>query len=125
MRLTNKQLDELAFHLPHVKAWVKAVEDELLKALEEGVQFSNVGLEPKQARRRWIEVMEDGTPFDVLKFLRKFSRLDVVAPRVPLSPSEAEKTLGKLVYKDKCAEYVVKQSSGMKLAYSHPETEKD
>lgn len=123
MRLTNEQLDELAFWLPHVKAWLNAVETELLRELENGAEFENVGLEPKQARRKWRLLVEENgemVEFDPIKFLRKFSKLDVVAPRVPLSPTQAEKTLGAKVY-SKCTEFVVRESSGMKLAYTHPE----
>jgi hypothetical protein len=126
--LTDEQLDELAFHLPHIKAWVAAVERELLRAIENGVEFRNVYLEPKRANRKWIEFiprpegsLDQPKPFDVIKLLRKFSKLDVVAPRVPLSPSQAEKTLGRSVYSERCSEFVVKESSGMKLAYTHPE----
>ncbi len=117
--LTDDELDELASQLPHVKAWTKAVEDELLRALEAGTVFKNVSLEPKSATRKWE------SSFDALATLRKFSDLDVVAPRVPLTPTQAEKILGKSLYVDRLAEFVVRQSSGMKLTYSHPETEKD
>jgi hypothetical protein len=122
--LTDEDLDKIAFEIPHVKAWLKAVERELLLSLERGVEFKNVKLEPKNATRKWCEHTEEGDAFDVLTFLRKFSKLDIVAPRVPLSPTQAEKTLGREVFA-KCAQFVVKQSSGMKLAYTHPENEED
>lgn len=128
MRLTNEQLDELAFHLPHVRAWLNAVEAELLRELEAGASFENVKLEPKRANRKWClfvpqsdsDSLDAPVPFDPIKFLRKFSKLDVVAPRVPLSPTQAEKTLGAKVY-SQCSGFVVRESSGMKLAYTHPE----
>lgn len=113
--MTNEELDEVARHLPRVKAWVAAVEKELLRELEAGVEFTNVRLEPKRANRKWIEGL------DVVKLLRKFSRLDVVAPRVPLSPSQAEKVLGKGVMAKLSKiepPVLVKESSGMKLAYT-------
>jgi hypothetical protein len=126
--LTDEQLDDLAFHLPHIKAWVAAVERELQRAIDNGAVFKNVFLEPKRANRKWRDFFlnKDGEPdtekpFDPIKFLRKFSKLDVVAPRVPLSPTQAEKTLGRAVYSERCSEFVVKESSGMKLAYTHPE----
>ncbi len=109
--LTDKDLDDLAATLPHIKAWIAAVEAEIFSQLEHGVEFHNVKLVPKRATRKWLEGL------DPLKLLRKFSKLDVVAPRVPLSPSQAEKTLGKKLYREKLAEHVSAVSSGTRLAY--------
>jgi hypothetical protein len=117
--MTNKELDRLAADLPHVKAWVSAVENELVAQLEAGVDFHNVKLVPKRATRKWLESI------DPIALLRKFSKLDIVAPRKPLSPSEAEKTLGKKLYRDKLAESVSAVSSGMKLAYCNEEELED
>lgn len=118
--LTPEQLDELAFHIPHVKAWLEAAEKTLLAALNQDVELKNVRLVPTQARRYWT--LEEA---DLIIRLRKFSKLDVVAPRVPLSPSQAEKTLGKKRFAEKLAEFVVRRSSGLKLAYLNEETEED
>lgn len=117
---TKEQLDDLAFHLPHVKAWIKAVEDRLQRALEDGMDLKNVTLERTQARRKWREEGEA-----LIKLLRKFSKLDVVAPRTPLSPAGLEKILGKKLFAAKVAEFTVKESSGMKLAFTHEDTEKE
>jgi hypothetical protein len=117
--MTNKELDRLAASLPHVKAWVKAVEDELVLQLQAGVEFNNVKLVPKRATRKWL------ADLDVIELLRKFSKLDVVAPRKPLTPSEAEKTLGKKLYKDKLAQFAPAVSSGDKLAYCNEEELED
>lgn len=118
--LTSEQLDELAYHLPHVKAWVKAVEAELLRRLRQGDEMENVALGDTLGNRAWRD------DIDPLKVLRKFSRLDVIAPRKPLSPTQAEKTLGKQLYADKLAEFVHRPVTPMsKLVFSHPETEKD
>jgi hypothetical protein len=119
-RLTPAQLDELAFHIPHVKAWLKAAEATLQSAINKGVELKNVHLEPTQPRRQWTiggKVLMDT--------LKKFSKLDVVAPRVPLSPAQAEKTLGKKLYGAKLAGFVTRISSGVKLVYSNDETEED
>lgn len=118
--MTNQELDTLAADLPGIKAWIAAVEREIEKALNEGVVFTNAELVPKRANRAWQAGL------DVLALLRKFSKLDVVAPRVPLSPSAAEKTLGKKLYSESLAQHVVRESSGMKLAYKSTElTEKE
>ena len=115
--MTNEELDQLARELPFVKAWIAAVETTIKGQLDEGETFRHAKLVPTQARRNWIG------DIDVLKILRKFSRLDVVAPRKVLSPAEAEKTLGKKVYQDKIAQFVVKSSSGMTMILSTEELE--
>lgn len=115
--MTDEQLDALALDLPGIKAWIAAVEKDIEKALKDGATFTNAELVPKRANRAWQAGL------DVLALLRKFSKLDVVAPRVPLSPSAAEKTLGKSVYSDGLAKFVVRESSGMKLAYKSTEVE--
>ena len=118
--LSDKQLDELADQIPYVKAWLKAVEAMLLLRIDNGAKLANVSLVPTQPRRYWTKEGDD-----LLTLLRKFSKLDVVAPRVPLSPAQAEKTLGKKLFAAKLSGFVVKQSSGTKLAYSNEETEED
>lgn len=119
-QLTDKQLDELSTQIPYVRAWLKAVEDLITLRLNNGVELHNVHLVPTNPRRYWTKEGDD-----LLTLLRKFSKLDVVAPRVPLSPAQAEKTLGKKLFAAKLSGFVVKQSSGTKLAYSNEETEED
>jgi hypothetical protein len=115
--MTNEELDQLAKDMPFFKAWAAAVEAAIKTQLEAGETFRHATLKPTQARRNWI------ADLDVLAMLRKFSRLDVVAPRKVLSPAEAEKTLGKKVYADKIAKFVTKTSSGMALVFSTEELE--
>lgn len=112
--LSDQDLDDLAFELPHIKAWVTAVETEIERALERGVEFKNAKLVPKRATRKWREEVAA-----IIKRLRRFGKLDEVAPRVPLSPSVFEKTFGKKLYAD-VRDLVVAESSGLKIAYSHP-----
>jgi hypothetical protein len=118
--LTDKQLDELAAQVPLVKAWLKAVEELLTTRLENDAKLSKVALVPTQPRRYWKLEEEE-----LLKVLRKFSKLDVVAPRTPLSPAQAEKTLGRKLFAAKLAELTARQSSGMKLAYMNEENEEE
>jgi hypothetical protein len=119
MNLTDEQLDKLALDLPHVKAWVKAVEAEILRRLRAGEEMENVTLGDTLGNRAWKD------DCDPMKLLRKFSRLDVIAPRKPLSPTQAEKTLGRTIY-EKLAQFVHRPVTPMsKLVFSHPETEKD
>lgn len=118
--LSDKQLDELADQIPYVKAWLKAVEGMLMSRINNGADLTNVSVVPTNPRRYWTLEGQD-----LIIRLRKFSKLDVVAPRVPLSPAQAEKTLGKKLFGAKLAEFVVRRSSGTKLAYLHDETEED
>jgi hypothetical protein len=118
--LTAEELDELAYHVPHVKAWLKAVEERLEAAINKGMELKNVSLVPTQPRRNWIHEGKD-----LITILRKFSKLDVVAPRTPLSPAQAEKTLGKKLFAAKLAGYVVRTSSGVKLQYATEDNEEE
>lgn len=119
-QLTSVDLDRLAAELPLVKAWVTAVETMIEARLNAGEVFGNAQLVPKNAIRKW----SDG--FDVTTLLTQFSPLDVVAPRIPLSPSQAEKVLGRTIYRNEIAEHVVKESSGLRLAYtSTTQTERE
>lgn len=119
---TNEMLDRVAKQIPYVKAWLAAVEAEIKREIEGGAEFKNVKLVPTDPRRNWTL-----GPAELIKLLKRFSRLplDVVAPRSPLSPAQAEKTLGRKVYINDLSEYVVSTSSGTKLAYIDSETEKD
>lgn len=109
--MTNEELDELAKHLPAIKAWIAAVEKEIQKEIEAGYVFENVVLVPTRPTRVW---KDDADP---LKVLRKFLKLDQAAPRKPLTPAQAEEALGKKTFKEKVAEFVTSKSSGVKLDY--------
>jgi hypothetical protein len=104
-------LDSVARELPLIKSWLTAIEAKLLENLEAGSEYSNVKLVPKRATRKWSEDV------DIVDILTNFASLDVVAPRVPLSPSQAEKVLGKSTFRKSLAEIVVSESSGMTLGY--------
>jgi hypothetical protein len=108
--MNDDELDRLAQELPLVKAWVAAVEKEIFNALQNGVQFKNAVLESKPGNRKW----SDGV--DILAELRKFSPLNVVAPRVPLSPTQAEKTLGGKIYA-KLSSFVVRPATAPKVKF--------
>ena len=113
--LTNEQLDDLAFEIPHIKAWVAAVETEIETQLMLGVEFKNAKLVPKRATRKWtIDAQE------IIRKLRKFARLDDIAPRVPLSPAAFEKALGRAKLAE-VKDFYAAESSGMKIAFTHPE----
>ena len=115
-KFTDEELDQLARELPHVEAWVKAVKAELLSRLRQGSEMENVCLGDTLGNRAWKD------DCDPLKILRKFSRLDVIAPRKALSPTQAEKTLGKSLYAEKLAQFVHRPVTAMsKLVFSHPE----
>lgn len=108
--MTDEQMDKLAKQLPFVKAWVAAVEAELLARLENGVKFDAVELVPKRATRKWTDSA------DMTEVLKALGPIDRIAPRVVLSPSKAEEEFGKAKMKA-FAEYVVKESSGVTIAY--------
>lgn len=109
--MTNEELDQLAADIPYLKAWLSAVEKEVKKALEGGAEFDNAALEPTRPTRKWEKDL------DVIQLLRKFSPLHTVAPRSPLSPAQAEKTLGKTVFTDHLSQHVVSESSGVKVTF--------
>ena len=108
--LTDQELDLLAQELPLIKAWVSALENFLTIRLQNGAQFSHVKLTPKQGNRKW------SPDTDPIALLTQFSDLDKVAPRSALSPSQAEKILGKEAYRE-LAKYVVRESSGTTLTF--------
>jgi hypothetical protein len=109
-----EQMNLLAINMPLVKTWVEAVEKKLTEMLEAGVELPNAYLAPKRPSRKWHLEGEE-----LILYLTKFSSLDVVAPRKPLSPSEAEKVLGKKLYVAEMAEQVYKESSGLALRYKN------
>ena len=119
-QLSDKQLDELATQVPYVKAWIKAVEEMLTLRIDNGAKLINAARVPTNPTRKWTKEGDD-----LMTLLRKFSKLDVVAPRVPLTPAQAEKTLGKKLFAAKLSEFVIKQSSGMKLIFTHDENEEE
>jgi hypothetical protein len=106
--MTSTQLDQVAAQLPLIKAWVSAVEAELTRRIEAGEQFDNATLESRQTRRYWDDKA------DPLKLLSKFLPIDEAAPRVPLSPSQAEERL-KPADMRKLSKWIVKKASNPSL----------
>lgn len=109
--MTDEQIDALAYVIPLLKGWVSAIEEELKARLLEGAEFQNVSLVPTRATRKW----ED--PIGIIETLKGFADLDVVAPRTPLSPAQAEKKLGRSIYQKDLSKHVVQESSGTSLKY--------
>lgn len=116
--MTNEDLDRVAAFLPEMKAWIAAVEAELLLALEAGADFQNACLEPIRPTRKWQEGL------DIIHLLEEISDLDTIAPRKALSPAQAEKALGRALYREHVAGFVTNESSGMKLVFT-TENKKD
>ncbi len=108
--MTDAELDELAQHLPLLKMWITHVEAELLRRLESGAEMQNAELVPKRAVRSW-----DGE-VDMKEILPTFGPIDVVCPRVPLSPTQAQEILGQEAFSG-LTEYVQRNSSGLTLSY--------
>jgi hypothetical protein len=109
--LTDEQLDSLAGMLPLIKAWVSAVEEQIELRLTEGASFKHVGLASKKAIRKWKDSEE------MIRVLQNLADLDLVAPRSPLPPAQAEKKLGRVCYMQNLSEYVLQESSGVTLKY--------
>jgi hypothetical protein len=105
-------LDDLAGKMPLIKAWVAAIDTKIEELLIEGHAFENATLAPKRATRKWY--LEGDALIDLLSM---YAPLDKVAPRVPLSPSQMEKEIGKKLYIAEMAEQVFSESSGLGLKY--------
>jgi len=116
--MTNQDLDRIAVDLPIMKAWIAAVEAEILEALQSGAEFQHARLEPIRPVRKWQEGL------DMVPLLLRFSDLDTVAPRKALTPAQAEKALGRNSYRENIAGFVTNASSGMKLVFT-TENQKD
>jgi hypothetical protein len=108
--MTDEQLEKVAGLLPLVKAWVDAVELELEARIKNGVEFSTCVLVSKQTRRNWTPDVQ------ILPILKSFGDIDKVAPRVPLSPSQAQKILGAAAMRE-LSQYVVSVPTTPSLAY--------
>lgn len=108
--MTDEQLEKVAGLLPLVKAWVDAVETELEARINAGVEFSTCVLVSKQTRRNWTPDVQ------ILDLLKAFGDIDKVAPRVPLSPSQAQKILGAVAMRE-LSQYVVSVPTAPSLAY--------
>ncbi len=119
--LTDEELDAAAAFIPLMKAWASAVEKELLTRLQgfPAPQFQYAELKPKIGNRQWVG---EKPPLVVL---RKLGKLDVVAPRVVISPTQAEKAFGKKVYEDYLAKFVDRPNNGFALSLVKQKTEKD
>lgn len=113
--MTDEQMDQLASVIPLLKAWVSATETELRTRLESGSKFQSVSLVPSRATRKWE------TPSKIVETLKNFADLDVVAPRTPLSPAQAEKQFGRSVYQKELSKHVVQESTGTSLKYHNSE----
>jgi hypothetical protein len=109
-RLSDKELDRVAALVPLVTAWVEAVNAEIFRRLESGVVMQNAVLVDKRPVRKWDDEKA------ILPLLEAMAPIDEVAPRVVISPTQAEKVLGRSRYAG-LAEHVLKESSGKKVAY--------
>lgn len=103
--------------LPLVQAWIDAIEDQATALAMAGYELPGFKLVSKQARRKFSD--KDAT----LKWFAENTLLDEdeFAPRELLSVAQAEKLVKQIAGKDgvkAMAEFVVKESSGLKLVPS-------
>lgn len=113
-------LKELAAAIPQilfVEQWAAAVRQTIQEALESGAEIEGARLKPKQARRKWCvsDLLVIQGIQAVLNDLGKPSGEDVVAPRVVLTPSVAEKLTGKAQFTKGLSSMTEAESSGWNL----------
>lgn len=115
--LSVEELDDLVPVVLLMEAWTASVRELILKSLEAGATFQNACLEPKRGTRKWDveEALVRRAIREALLGLGKNSDDDVIAPRATLSPSAAEKLVGKANFKALLATLVTSDSSGYNL----------
>ncbi len=111
--LDSIELYALAKELPLIEAWIGAVKLELERRLIAGEHFGYVVMRDKLAIRKWDDSI------DIQEILTDYMPLEEAAPRVPLSPSKAEKILGREKF-EALTQYVRKESSGQTLGFVNP-----
>lgn len=115
--MTTEELDGLVGDLLFVESWASAVRAEIQKALESGASMERAFLEPKRGLRKW----DREEPQIMLTLSELFASLgrnpdpDVFAPRKVVSPSGAEKLVGKRAYDEWLSSLVTSESSGYNL----------
>lgn len=92
--LTDQELGALAGQLGFIKQWVDAVTEEIRLRLEAGVEIDNATLVDRSPNRAWDD--ESQATMVLLDYLT----IDEAAPRKVLSPTAAEKAVGKKVYQE-------------------------
>lgn len=115
--MTTQELDACVPDLLFIESWVASVKAEIQKALEAGAQMEHAGLEPKRGLRKWDaeESVVSTTLEDLLRSLSRDPSPDVFAPRKVVTPSVAEKLVGKRAYLERLAPLVTAESSGYNL----------
>lgn len=109
--LTDQELDLLAAKLLLIKHWIKAVEAELIKRIPDSEHdFVHVSVSLGLGNRAWKDEEQALAALATLE-----SDTDMIAPRKVLSPTQAEKALGKKAYKEFLAAHVIRPSTGWKL----------
>lgn len=114
------QLAELVDTVLLMEAWTKAVRQMIVSRLSEGDTIPGASLEPTSPTRKW-DVDGLGAEGDAeirkllqktLKKLRLPSDLDVVAPRVTVSPAQAERLMGKPLFQEHLSTYAPAKPTG-------------
>ena len=89
--ITPKQLSIIYSNLPLMKMFIKTIEEKVLLDLQNGKTVEGYTLVEGRSTRAW----KNPAAFERKMKLRKFRVADIYIPRKLISPSQAEKLLGK------------------------------
>ena len=89
--ITAKQLSILYGNLPLMKMFIKTIEDKVLLDLQNGKTVEGYNLVEGRSTRQW----KNPAAFERKMRLKKFRVGDIYLPRKLISPTQAEKLLGK------------------------------
>lgn len=110
-QLTDKELSALLERVPLIRSWCNALEKQAQAKLLEGEDVPGYKLVEGKSTRKWADAEK------AQKYLRnKRYKLDDIAPRVFLSPAQAEKLLGKKQFQEKLGGLVEKPRGKPTLA---------
>lgn len=100
-QLTAEELAGAMSHVKLIRQWVDAVEKRSLELLKAGQEVPGYKLVGGRNKRTW---KDEEAAQKALK--NKRYRVDEIAPRVLLSPAQAEKLMGKKNFQEKMGEHV-------------------
>lgn len=115
-----EELAELVDTVLLMEAWTKAVRQMIVARLNQGDTIPGASLAPTNPTRKWDTEglgAEGDTEIrkllqNTLKKLRLPSDLDVVAPRVTVSPAQAERLMGKPLFQEHLSTYAPAKPTG-------------
>lgn len=116
-KLSDLELSVLASRVASFKFWLASLEAELLRRLtsEDPPKYPTVKAIRSQGNRKWVRP-DSETLAMLLPFVN--GNEDMIAPRKLISPTQAEKLLGKATYNLKLSEFVERPEGAWRLKYT-------